>query len=77
METKPRLFLRLEEVRDMTTKQSDPRFHNGKAGEKSAHRCEDCPYPHHGFICWSRDGSCMRTDVEELTERHWRSKIGR
>ena len=63
--------------RDMTTKQSDPRSHIGKASGRSAHKCEGCPYPHHGFICWGRDGSCMRTDVEELTERHWRSKIGR
>lgn len=23
-------------------------------------RCEGCPYPSHGFICWNRDGPCMR-----------------
>lgn len=28
-------------------------------------RCEGCPYPAHGFICWSESGPCLRT----LTER--------
>ena len=23
--------------------------------------CKGCPFPRHGFICWSSDGSCMRT----------------
>ena len=32
-------------------------------------RCEGCPYPHVGFTCRDRDGSCLRTDVEQLTER--------
>lgn len=32
-------------------------------------RCEGCPYPHVGFTCRDRDGSCLRTDVERLTER--------
>lgn len=31
-------------------------------------RCQDCPYPHHGFICWSRDESCMRTEVEKINK---------
>lgn len=28
-------------------------------------RCKGCPYPAHGFICWSETGPCLRT----LTER--------
>ena len=32
-------------------------------------RCEGCPYPHVGFTCRDRDGSCLRTDVEQPTER--------
>ena len=32
-------------------------------------RCESCPYPHVGFTCRDRDGGCLRTDVEQLTER--------
>lgn len=61
----------------MDTEQSSPTSHTGKTVGRTAHKCEGCPYPHHGFICWGKDGSCMRTDVEELTERHWRSKMGR
>ena len=33
-------------------------------------RCEGCPYPHVGFICRDRDGGCLRTDVERLSEKH-------
>lgn len=36
-------------------------------------RCEGCPYPRVGFICWSLDGSCMKTDVDKIN----RSKKGR
>ena len=61
----------------MNTEQNNPASHTGKTVGRTAHKCEGCPYPHHGSICWGRDGSCMRTDVEELTERHWRSKMGR
>lgn len=32
-------------------------------------RCEGCPYPGIGFICWNTDGTCMRTDEEELSRR--------
>ena len=31
-------------------------------------RCEGCPYPNHGFICWSRDGRCMREIMKKLNE---------
>lgn len=24
-------------------------------------RCEGCPYPEHGFLCWGEDGRCLRT----------------
>ena len=33
------------------------------------YRCSDCPYPSPGFICYGKDGSCMRTEVEEIEER--------
>ncbi len=32
-------------------------------------RCRGCPYPGVGFICWGRDGSCMRTDMERINKR--------
>ena len=31
--------------------------------------CKDCPYPRHGLICWHRDGTCLRTDVQKLHQR--------
>ena len=32
-------------------------------------RCCGCPYPAHGIICWHRDGTCLRTDMEEIERR--------
>lgn len=32
-------------------------------------RCEGCPYPTHGFICWSQDGECIRTRMEHFQRR--------
>ena len=33
-------------------------------------RCEGCPYPSHGFLCWRADGgSCMRTEVARIMGR--------
>ena len=26
-------------------------------------RCEGCPYPAHGFLCWGGEDDCMRTRV--------------
>ncbi|MTK06598.1 MAG: hypothetical protein F8N38_05865 [Hungatella sp.] len=31
--------------------------------------CDGCPYPQVGFICWSPDGTCMRTDVDAINRR--------
>ena len=28
--------------------------------------CEGCPYPSHGFVCWGRDGQCMREIMKKL-----------
>ena len=33
-------------------------------------RCRGCPYPAHGSICWHRDGTCLRTDMEKIERRH-------
>ena len=37
-------------------------------------RCEGCPYPKHGFVCWGKDGQCMRTDMEKIKEREMKRK---
>lgn len=33
---------------------------------KDTSRCEGCPYPGVGFICWDSDGTCLRTDGERV-----------
>ena len=32
-------------------------------------RCEGCPYPAHGFLCWGEDGHCLRTILERSTSQ--------
>ena len=32
-------------------------------------RCEGCPYPAHGFLCWGSGEDCMRTRVKQLNEK--------
>ena len=27
--------------------------------------CKGCPFPGNGFICWSEDGTCMRTRLQK------------
>lgn len=39
-------------------------------------RCVDCPYPHHGAVCWNNDGSCLRTEISEIYQKE-RKKFGR
>jgi hypothetical protein len=36
---------------------------------KDTARCEVCPYPSVGFICWSQDGSCLKTDMDKISCR--------
>ena len=31
--------------------------------------CEGCPYPKVGFVCYGKDGSCLRSDVQEMEVR--------
>ena len=31
--------------------------------------CEGCPYPATGFLCWGRDGKCLRTEMERIQNR--------
>lgn len=33
---------------------------------KDTTRCKSCTYPRVGFICWSIDGSCLRTDMDRI-----------
>lgn len=33
---------------------------------KNPGRCKDCRYPAVGFICWSQDGTCLRSEEERL-----------
>lgn len=36
---------------------------------RRSERCKGCPHARHGFICWHRDGTCLKTDMEEIEER--------
>lgn len=31
--------------------------------------CGDCPYAAHGFMCYSTEGNCMKTDLQRLNRR--------
>ena len=31
--------------------------------------CGDCPYASHGFLCYSAEGDCMKTDMQRLNNR--------
>ena len=33
---------------------------------RRSERCEGCPYPGHGFICWGPDGGCLRSEMEKI-----------
>lgn len=33
--------------------------------------CESCPYPSHGFVCWSSsDRSCMKDSLRRIYAKH-------
>ena len=31
--------------------------------------CGGCPYASHGFVCYTREGDCMQTDMRRLDEK--------
>ncbi len=39
-------------------------------------RCEGCPYPAHGFVCWSEDGDCLRQRVLRIYQKKESVKYG-
>ena len=41
---------------------------------RRSERCNGCPHARHGFICWHRDGNCLKTDMEEIEERKERRR---
>lgn len=36
--------------------------------------CCDCPYPSHGFICYSAEGDCLRTDMQRIHNKSKQKK---
>ncbi len=32
-------------------------------------RCEGCPYPAHGFVCWGPDEGCLRSAMQKICTR--------
>ena len=39
---------------------------------KDTSKCKSCPYSSVGFICWSHDGSCLRTDLNQMHSKKGR-----
>jgi len=35
-------------------------------------RCEGCPYPSHGFICWHDENKCLKTEMERISNKEKR-----
>ncbi|MPN33643.1 hypothetical protein SDC9_181133 [bioreactor metagenome] len=31
--------------------------------------CGNCPYPSHGFTCYSSEGDCLKTDMQKIAKR--------
>lgn len=48
---------------------ADPPKKHTVPSPKDPARCEGCPYPSVGFICWSQDGSCLKTDMDKISRR--------
>ena len=40
------------------------------------YRCEGCPYPKVGFVCYGNDGSCLRSDIQEIEARQASKSAG-
>lgn len=36
--------------------------------------CGNCPYPSHGFLCYSSEGDCLRTDMEKIHRKNSRQE---
>lgn len=32
--------------------------------------CGNCPYPSHGFICYSSEGDCLKTDMQRIHNKN-------
>jgi hypothetical protein len=36
--------------------------------------CGNCPYPSHGFICYSSEGDCLKTDMQRIHNKNKQKK---
>ena len=59
-----------------STKRSSPLFapdHTVERAEapvcRRSKQCKDCTHARHGFICWHRDGTCLKTDMEKIEKK--------
>lgn len=59
-----------------STKRSSPLFapdHTVERAEapvcRRSKQCKDCTHARHGFICWHRDGTCFKTDMEKIEKK--------
>lgn len=36
--------------------------------------CGDCPYASHGFMCYGKEGDCLRTDMQKIHDKGRKKK---
>ena len=46
---------------------TDPPIKYSLPPPKDLALCIGCPYPGVGFICWSPDGSCLKTHLDRIS----------
>lgn len=47
-------------------------YHPESASNPVCHRfsrCEGCPYPAHGFLCWASNQECLRTRMKKINRK--------
>lgn len=61
--------VKLQEKRESGDTPAPPRQIYSVPLPKDTTRCQGCSYPGVGFICWSRDGTCLRTYMDRVGRR--------
>ena len=64
-----------------STKRSSPLFALDHAVERAevpvcrrSKQCKGCTHVRHGFICWHREGTCLKTDMEKIEKKRGKHK---
>lgn len=53
------------EIKEAFKNRSDGDVMSNEALKCSKYKqCRGCRYPAHVFVCWNRDGTCLRTEMQ-------------